>query len=221
MVRLWTRIIAMPDSRIPKIVFLWEKQQGKRNCWSAEVKSILEKCDLATCFRENSLYGMSSKMFLESVKQKLTYICAENWKKEVNGMPKLRTYAKIKTEYGQDQILCKTITPKHRSVISKIRSGTFPIEIETGRYRQIALQDRLCKSCRDQAIEDEMHFVIKCCAYDNERQLMINSVELKLNILSSELPDEELFKVLLCTPDILSDVAKFLMAAYDQRSSFH
>ena len=68
----------------------------------------------------------------------------KKWKTEVASMPKHRTYIKLKDDFSQEQILGKNMTLKQRSAISKLRSGTFPIEIETGIYRSKPLPERLC-----------------------------------------------------------------------------
>ncbi|CAG2244682.1 unnamed protein product [Mytilus edulis] len=207
----------MPDDRLPKKIFLWDKQNSNRNSWSFEVKSILNKCNLSQYFQENSTLGLGVKAFLGIVKERLTYIGSEKWKTSVNGMPKLRTYIKIKENYCQEPIINKTMSSKQRSVISKIRSGTFPIEIEIGRYRQKPISERLCKICNNRAVEDEMHFLIQCPAYSAERQTLLSTVEGKLNIHTQELDNEELLKLLLITPDTICDVANFLMEALDKR----
>ncbi|CAC5423995.1 unnamed protein product [Mytilus coruscus] len=145
MIRLWLRIIRMSESRLPKKICLWDKQNSHRNSWSFDVKSILNKYNLSQYYQESSTLELGVKAFLDIVMEKLTDIGSEKWKTNVNGMPKLRTYIKIKESYCQEQIINKTMSSKQRSVISKLRSGTFPIEIEIGRYRQKPKSERLCK----------------------------------------------------------------------------
>ena len=75
------------------------------------------------------------------------------------------TYVEIKDCYRQEPIVCKHISSKQRVVISKLRSGTLPIAIETGRFRKTPLPERLCGQCNNQSIEDEKHFLLHCNAY--------------------------------------------------------
>ena len=42
--------------------------------------------------------------------------------------------------------------------------------IETGRHKQLKIEERICKSCHLQKIEDEIHFLLECPAYDNIRE---------------------------------------------------
>ncbi|XP_076106386.1 uncharacterized protein LOC143075036 isoform X1 [Mytilus galloprovincialis] len=219
MIRLWARIINMSSNRLPKIAYLSEKEKNRKNSWALEIKTILGKCDLLNHYNMSSLLGMSNKNFLGLVKHRLTTIAAENWKAECAGMPKLRTYVKIKSDYCQEPTLLKTLSTNKRAVLSKLRSGTFPIEIEKGRYRQIPVERRICKLCTKQAIEDEIHFVIKCPAYDQERQTMFNIANQKLTIDLQELSDEEQFKTLLTSPESICAVANYLTVSLDVRSA--
>jgi hypothetical protein len=146
------------------------------------VKSILTKCDQIDCFRENTTKRMNVKEFVHSIKQKLLEYCATKWKTDVEGMPKLRTYVEIKDCYRQEPIVCKYMSSKQRAVISKLRSGTLPIAIETGRFRKTPLQERLCGQCNNQSIEDEKHFLLHCNAYLLERQRMLAKIDEKLDI---------------------------------------
>ena len=56
-----------------------------------------------------------------------------------------------------------------RTSIAKLRTGTLPLSIETGRYRHIALDQRLCRSCDRNVIEDEIHFIFHCEKYNDIR----------------------------------------------------
>ena len=207
----------MSSNRLPKIAYLSEKEKNRRNSWASEIKTILGKCDLLNHYNMSSLLGMSNKNFLGLVKHRLTTIAAE---KLESGMPKLRTYVKIKkSDYCQEPTLLKTLSTKKRAALSKLRSGTFPIEIEKGRHRQLPVERRICKLCTKQAIEDEIHFVIKCPAYDQERQTMFNIANQKLTIDLQELSDEEQFKTLLTSPESICAVANYLTVSLEVRSA--
>ena len=61
-----------------------------------------------------------------------------------------------------------------RSVPARLRGGTLPIAIETGRYRQMPPHDRKCKSCDTNHIENEHNFVFHCDRHNTIRVEMIN-----------------------------------------------
>ena len=41
--------------------------------------------------------------------------------------------------------------------------------IEHGRYQQIPREERICKQCSNDSVEDEFHFAFQCHKYDNLR----------------------------------------------------
>ena len=80
-------------------------------------------------------------------------------------MPKLRTYKHLKTEFYAEPYVQKHLTRTQRSAIARIRCGTFPLEVERGRYRNIPIEQRVCKMCNSGSIEDEQHFILYCDRY--------------------------------------------------------
>ena len=64
---------------------------------------------------------------------------------------------------------CKIALPfNHRSAFAKFRCGVAPLRIETGRYENIVLENRVCHIC-DVFIEDEAHVLLRCPLYDDFR----------------------------------------------------
>ena len=48
---------------------------------------------------------------------------------------------------------------KKRSMLAKLRTGTLPLKIETGRYRYTPEHQRICVNCDLNVIEHEKHFI--------------------------------------------------------------
>ena len=55
-------------------------------------------------------------------------------------MPKLITYKYLKFEFETASFLQKPVSFKARSNTARLRSGTFPITVETVRYRGFPLE---------------------------------------------------------------------------------
>ena len=54
--------------------------------------------------------------------------------------------------------------------LAKLRMSNHKLQIETGRYKKKAIDQRLCKVCNANACaEDEFHFLMTCKAYQTER----------------------------------------------------
>ena len=81
---------------------------------------------------------------------------------------KLDTYFYIKTHFGKEKYL-QINNFKIRQSICKIRVSAHPLNIETGRYKNIIRSERKCTNCSEGDIEDEKHFVVDCPLYENIR----------------------------------------------------
>ena len=104
-------------------------------------------------------------------------------------MSRMKTYRVLNAtplfiDTGPAPHLRVALTRKQRSVLSKLRSGTLPLAIETRRYRQTPLPQRLCTRCDAQVVEDEEHFLFHCPQYHQLRQticegLLADNVDMK------------------------------------------
>ena len=87
----------------------------------------------------------------------------------VNGN-KLRTYRNLKSSYELEKYLLTS--DNHRLEVStfvKIQISAHTLFIEEGRYTKTPLEQRICRLCKS-SVEDEIHFVVKCCKLDIIRQ---------------------------------------------------
>ena len=65
---------------------------------------------------------------------------------------------------------------KERSMLAKFRMGVLPLNIEVERYRNtsISVDQRFCYNCVTE-IEDEIHFLLVCPVYENERVALLST----------------------------------------------
>ena len=56
-----------------------------------------------------------------------------------------------------------------RSSVAKERLNSHSLMIEKGRHNNTKIQDRLCKKCDRQEIEDEYHAVMRCPYFSNQQ----------------------------------------------------
>jgi superfamily II helicase len=73
---------------------------------------------------------------------------------------KLEKYLTLVKKYGYRKSICKLRTSAHRLCF-----------IETGRYTNIPRNERMCKNCTNQEIEDETHFLTRCPQFSGERDI--------------------------------------------------
>ena len=58
-------------------------------------------------------------------------------------------------------------------LLTKLRLGILNLEIVLGRYEGIPREERFCKLCVSGVAEADMHFVLVCNYFINERQSFI------------------------------------------------
>ncbi len=73
----------------------------------------------------------------------------------------------LKSDYTIEPYLNNNLSISQRSYVAKLRIGTLPLKLETGRYTGIPVEDRLC-SCGEE-VETEEHFLLRCPHYNGER----------------------------------------------------
>ncbi len=102
----------------------------------------------------------------------------EEWKAAADDMPKLCTYILIKDFTSICTMVSANLPRNQRSVLSKFLCGILPIEIETGRFRNIKRELRFCKMCGSKTvIEDEMHFLHVCVRLKEARDEHLKPLE--------------------------------------------
>ena len=114
----------------------------------------------------------------------------------------------------------QNIPRNQRSVMAKFLCGIMPIEVETGRFRNVK-ELRFCKMCESKTlIEDEMHFLHVCTKTQEARDEHI--APLKAGFEGDATEDKVGFTKYLLQDDTNKDFAKALeaMAKYRRDLQF-
>ena len=116
-------------------------------------------------------------------------MCIQRGTKHIKKIPvgSLRTYRVIKNDLETEKYL-EQGTGQQRKVIAMIRGGTNDLRIETGRYEKLEEKERICIFCESGEVEDERHFLHRCEAWKNEREIVMKRVK-KLGV---RMTDEEI-----------------------------
>ena len=86
---------------------------------------------------------------VETCSEKLDQIDNIEWHEKLNFKPKLRSYKLFKFATFTENYILMNLSSKERSMVSQIRMGILPINLETGRYRNIPMEKRVCFHCTD------------------------------------------------------------------------
>ena len=83
---------------------------------------------------------------------------------------KLRTFALFKSNFEKELYLETVDDIYKRKCLTRFKISAHRLEVESGRYKKQPVSDRICKFCKLDQIEDEIHFLCNCSAYNFERQ---------------------------------------------------
>ena len=111
---------------------------------------------------------------------------------------------------------------EHRRAITRIRTSSHRLEIETGRWHGVDRNLRICKNCILGEVEDENHFLFECQMHSSDRMELINTIKDKINVdISRNVPHEEKLKYIFFSEDlaVLNALGKFAQNAFKKRDT--
>ncbi len=123
------------------------------------------------------------------------------------GRKKLRTYRLFKKSFTSEIYLKKPRPFKVRQSFALIRRGTALLRIETGRFENTNVEERICPICNIDVIEDEKHFLMSCNAQQQERYKLLMVAEQTIEGFS-RLSLEDKFVILMSNPQLFSVTAR-------------
>jgi hypothetical protein len=208
MIRLWNRLIKMPDNRLTKRVFKWNLENQAK--WSMEVNRVLNMVEMDDCFTSKKICN------IQTLSEKLKENYRVDWAQKITEKPKLRLYKTFKQEFKTETYVLSNINRSERSFFAQLRFGILPIHIETGRFTRKPLEERTCKICNNGEVEDEKHFLLNCNTYQYSRDNLIQKC-IDKDPAFIHLNDPE--KIQYIMTHMANQTAKFVRQAYNVR--FH
>ena len=115
---------------------------------------------------------------------------------------KLDYYKIVKTNFAPEKYLHE-LNFEERKTISKLRCSDHTLEINKGRHKRIPRNQRICKLCIEQVVENEDHFLFRYKFYDN------------IKIKSDFLTPETIFK-----DENIHKLGKYLQTAFLKRKLY-
>ena len=216
-VRYWCRLRQMPECRLTRRVFDWDHTlatRGRRS-WNKEVKDILAQCNIPEAFDRDCWHRYPTDLIIGQVKQQLTEQAHLERRTAGATMSRLKIYNDCGfqppvTPDEPDLYIRSNLSRTQRSHIARLRTGTLPIAIETGRYRHIPANERLCKYCTSEEVEDEFHILFTCSLYQQLKNLFnLDNINNRSNHLRS----------LLSSKHGCRQLANYLMKVLKSRGS--
>ena len=206
--RMWIRVNTMPNNRINYKAHAWARRlaDSRVKNWTYHVCVSLKKWNLQVLLDHDNL--PSKDEALQLVSTKMEVITQNQWYDVINsvqgrnaqGGNKLRTYRIFKEEFGTEDYLLTHMPHSDRSALAKFRCGTAPIRIETGRYQQLSVNERLCPfQCG--VVETEAHVLAECQVYEDLRHKVWQAARLLDHQFDQQDPNYKL-RIIMTMPDI-------------------
>ena len=139
---------------------------------------------------------------------------------ETDNCSLLVTYKLFKQSIYQEPYLDILMNKQVRSTMACFRISAHNLHIERGRYNNTDVKLRSCHICNTDAVEDEMHFLTQCPAYNVARYNLFQKIE-SLCKNFAHLNNEMKMTWLLSaeTPEVVKATAHFLHESFMLRNN--
>jgi hypothetical protein len=124
---------------------------------------------------------------------------------------KLRTYTTFKVHFGFENYLSVIGNFEHGRCLTRLRISAHCLHIETGRYQGIPPHQRLCGQCDSGEVEDEIHFLLCCSNFREERQQLFRTISQSCNNFLQLNPQEIFYWLMTCEDvSVLKELCHFI-----------
>ena len=125
-----------------------------------------------------------------------------------------------KTQYKHQSYLETVKNMEHKTSITRLRCSAHIFEEEKGRHMNVLREERLCNQCNSLEMEDLVHFIMKCNAYQNERADLIHILKESYKRNYNKMTDMEKCSKLLSMeikPQLIDKCAATIHFIYKKR----
>ena len=207
-INFWTRLENLDSFPLLQDAYSHSKRLFVQNksSWYGSFKQIIQSVPHIS-------NNNGTKFSKERVKRILREVYVNLWNEQLHESSegKLRTYTKFKINQGFEKYLSVMSSFELRRSITKLRVSSHHLEIESGRYQGIPSDQRICRQCDSGEVEDEIHFLLCCPKYSDDRHHILNSISQSCSNFSQLNNQDKFIWIMNCeNTDILRDIGKFI-----------
>ena len=172
-IRYWLKLLEMPAHRLPKkcdnMLMVYDKN-GHTN-WVTSVRKFLFSNGFGFVWNNQSVG--SNEMFIRQLTERLKDIYLQEWLEKISLSSKCMFYKMFKCALDPETYLSCVNVKKFRIALSRLRCSAHDLFIESGRFKAVEKENRICRLCDLNVLEDEYHFVLICPIYNSLRKVYI------------------------------------------------
>ena len=194
------------------------------NTWCRGVKHILKSVNHEHLWHSQDKLDdvRVHKTLMHGIKIGLLETYKTHWENEVKNTvkhPKLRTYNLYKTSHEKEPCVFENFDNMYKRCISKFRVSSHRLRIETGRYENLPIEERLCVYCTGEHIDDEIHLLTECKYHNEERKLLFECAKQNIPGFSELQDSKDIFIQIMSThiKSVLICLGKFLYSCFKKR----
>lgn len=206
MLCFWSRLLVTNklSSKIYKLLYSLYIDGQYQSAFVKNIANIFDDTGLSFIF--NSQMPVNPIWIKNYVKQIFIDQFIQKWRSDIANSSRGHFYSLFKQDFCLEPYLLR-LQYNYRCYITKFRLSNFKIPIETGRWLNIAKEDRKCPKCLNNDIGDEFHYLFICTnpeisnlriKYIPDYYIKYSSVEKMAGIFA------------LCHVDLLKNVSFFL-----------
>ena len=135
----------------------------KAEGWADQIKNVLAYANMDIDVLNEE------KVDLDVLHSRLLHINRNKWLLEAYTKTKLRTYLEIYNNEDPKALISTFLTRSQHSLLSKLKLGILPLEIECGRWKDDPIENRTYRLCDSALLGDEYHFTLFCNELKPER----------------------------------------------------
>lgn len=169
--RCWNRMVAMPDDRLTKQAFLENVAMAghggaiRSACWAAQVASFLD-------FMSPIVDGVPQHIDTDVVTAHMQRRLFDGL--NCSDLRKVQEWLQIRgpvncDDYQMAGYLQAVASKSGRRRLAQFRMGAHRLGVETGRWKGLRREDRLCQRCSCGEVDDEAHMIWGCPALLDQR----------------------------------------------------
>ena len=149
----------MSDDSLVKRVVMESLEMVGKSAWQKDLECGLEGFG----WRDVGIEGLGRLSMTEighMLRDTARREVKKEWEAEARERSKLEVMHGLLTIDGKRRCVdvnCK----RRRRILAKLRGGTAALRIETGRWSGLKREERLCRQCRLEEVEDVEHFLLR------------------------------------------------------------